>query len=69
MYSMSKSISDLDTDWSLQELLPTSEEIQKKYDLVAKLERLLNAEWPGKNFTVHAFGSTENMLATHKSDR
>lgn len=34
-----------------------------------KLERLLNAEWPGKDFTVHAFGSSENLLATKHSDR
>ena len=44
------------------------EDLRKKQDLVTKLETLLNQEWPGKDFTVHAFGSTENMLATRDSD-
>lgn len=51
-----------------QGLLPTAQDAQSKHDLTVKLERLLNEEWPGKDFTVHAFGSTENLLATHKSD-
>lgn len=48
--------------------MPTPEDVQRKYSLISKLENLLNDEWPGKDFTVHAFGSTENLLATHKSD-
>ncbi|ORY83276.1 hypothetical protein BCR37DRAFT_379310 [Protomyces lactucae-debilis] len=49
-------------------LLPSDEGIRSKQAFIHKLERLLKSEWPGKDFTVHAFGSTENLLGTDTSD-
>ena len=40
----------------------------RKEKFLHKLVTLLNHEWPAKTFTVHAFGSTENMLGTRYSD-
>lgn len=49
-------------------LLPTQESEERRQKLVEKLERILSKEWPGNEFTVHVFGSSENMLCTSESD-
>ena len=49
-------------------LLPTPESNERRRRLVTKLEQLLNQIWPGHNFRVTAFGSSENKLCTTESD-
>jgi DNA polymerase sigma len=49
-------------------LLPTPESEDRRMKLVGKLDRILRKEWPGNEFTVHVFGSSENMLCTSESD-
>lgn len=50
------------------QLLPTPQSEARREDLVAKLEKLFNDEWPGHNIKVHVFGSSGNLLCTDDSD-
>jgi DNA polymerase sigma len=49
-------------------LLPTPESETRRTRFVAKLEKLLNDEWPGHDIQVHMFGSSGNLLCTDESD-
>ena len=49
-------------------LLPDEDSIQRRLQLVQKLEDLLNRKWPNKNIKVHVFGSSGNMLCSSDSD-
>ncbi|KAK3383457.1 hypothetical protein B0T24DRAFT_50281 [Lasiosphaeria ovina] len=49
-------------------LLPTNEVEINRRNLVAKLERLFNQEWPGHDIRVHLFGSSGNLLCSDDSD-
>ncbi|KAI9729862.1 MAG: hypothetical protein M1834_006611 [Cirrosporium novae-zelandiae] len=50
------------------EIVPSNESDQKRVEFVAKLEKLLDKQWPGKDIKVHVFGSTGSRLATTDSD-
>ncbi|KAI8903452.1 hypothetical protein DFJ77DRAFT_284135 [Powellomyces hirtus] len=39
-----------------------------RLQFVEKLQRILDAEWPGKDIRAHVFGSTVNGLGTQTSD-
>jgi hypothetical protein len=49
-------------------LLPTPDSEKKRENLVQKLEKLFNNEWPGHAIRVHVFGSSGNLLCTDESD-
>ncbi|KAJ6257594.1 hypothetical protein Dda_7379 [Drechslerella dactyloides] len=50
------------------DLLPSDESNERRRKFLAKLEKLLNDEWPGHEIKVHPFGSTENKLCSTDSD-
>ncbi|KAF3928014.1 hypothetical protein AA313_de0200855 [Arthrobotrys entomopaga] len=50
------------------ELLPSDESNERRRKFLAKLEKLLNDEWPGREIKVRPFGSTENQLCSTDSD-
>ena len=49
-------------------LLPTQQSETRREDLVMKLEKLFNDEWPGHDIRVRVFGSSGNLLCTDESD-
>ncbi|KAJ9195934.1 zinc finger protein [Paecilomyces variotii] len=49
-------------------LLPSAESDDRRRQLVRKLEKLLNNQWPGSNIKVHVFGSSGNKLCSSESD-
>ena len=49
-------------------LLPSAESDDRRRQLVLKLEKLFNDQWPGKEIKVHVFGSSGNRLCTSDSD-
>lgn len=49
-------------------LLPSAESDNRRKQLVKKLEKLLNNQWPGSNIKVHVFGSSGNKLCSSDSD-
>ena len=49
-------------------LLPTAESEERRGQLVKKLERILNEEWPGNDIRVNVFGSSGNLLSSSDSD-
>ncbi|KAK5174588.1 uncharacterized protein LTR77_001669 [Saxophila tyrrhenica] len=51
-----------------QRLLPSDESEGRRAQLVKKLDRLLNTEWPGNDIRVNVFGSSGNLLASSDSD-
>lgn len=51
-----------------QRLLPSDESEDRRARLVKKLDRILNAEWPGSNICVNVFGSSGNLLSSSDSD-
>lgn len=51
-----------------QRLLPSDESEARRARLVKKLDRILNAEWPGSNICVNVFGSSGNLLSSSDSD-
>ncbi|KAK9376200.1 uncharacterized protein V1513DRAFT_269074 [Lipomyces chichibuensis] len=57
-----------DTEKLFRELLPSDDNACRRRKFIAKLERLLNEEWPGHDIRVHPFGSTENLLCSNDSD-
>ncbi|KAH9827659.1 Cid1 family poly A polymerase [Teratosphaeria destructans] len=49
-------------------LLPSEESEQRRAELVKKLEKMLNHEWPGNDIKVNVFGSSGNLLSSSDSD-
>jgi hypothetical protein len=49
-------------------LLPTQQSEARRKQLIVKLEKLFNEEWPGHIIKVHVFGSSGNLLCTDESD-
>lgn len=49
-------------------LLPSDESEQRRAQLVKKLERILDQEWPGNDIIVSVFGSSGNLLSSSDSD-
>lgn len=49
-------------------LLPTPKVEEKRRQLVQKLEKLFNDEWPGQDIKVQMFGSSGNLLCSDDSD-
>ena len=49
-------------------LLPSQESEDRRAQLVEKLDRLLNEEWPGNDIRVNVFGSSGNLLSSSDSD-
>ena len=49
-------------------LLPSQESEERRSQLVKKLERILNEEWPGNDIRVNVFGSSGNLLSSSDSD-
>ena len=49
-------------------LLPSAESDERRAQLVKKLERILNEEWPGNDIRVNVFGSSGNLLSSSDSD-
>ncbi|KAB8224056.1 zinc finger protein [Aspergillus novoparasiticus] len=49
-------------------LLPSAESDDRRRQLVRKLERLFNEQWPGQDIKVHVFGSSGNKLCSSDSD-
>lgn len=47
---------------------PTQEHTNVRNRFVAKVQRILETEFPGNDFTVSIFGSSGNMLWTAESD-
>lgn len=51
-----------------KKLLPSSESDDRRRQLVQKLKKLFNEEWPGNDIDVHVFGSSGNKLCSSDSD-
>ena len=51
-----------------ERLLPTPESEERRAKFKAKLENILNEQWPGNDIKVHVFGSSGNLLCTTESD-
>lgn len=49
-------------------LLPSAESDDRRRQLVRKLEKLFNQQWPGKEIKAHVFGSSGNRLCSSDSD-
>ena len=49
-------------------LLPSAESDDRRRQLVTKLEKLFNDQWPGHNIKVNVFGSSGNKLCSSDSD-
>lgn len=49
-------------------LLPSAESDDRRRQLVQKLEKLFNKQWPGNDIKVHVFGSSGNKLCSSDSD-
>ncbi|KAL4890343.1 hypothetical protein BDV59DRAFT_204516 [Aspergillus ambiguus] len=49
-------------------LLPSAESDDRRRQLVRKLEKLFNEQWPGHDIKVHVFGSSGNKLCSSDSD-
>lgn len=49
-------------------LLPSPESEERRRQLVKKLEKLFNNQWPGSGIKVHVFGSSGNKLCSSDSD-
>lgn len=49
-------------------LLPSAESDDRRRQLVAKLEKLFNEQWPGYEIKAHVFGSSGNKLCSSDSD-
>jgi DNA polymerase sigma len=49
-------------------LLPSAESDDRRRQLVQKLEKLFNEQWPGNDIKVHVFGSSGNKLCSSDSD-
>lgn len=49
-------------------ILPSEESEKRRAQLVDKLQRILNEEWPGHDIKVNVFGSSGNLLSSCDSD-
>lgn len=49
-------------------LLPSAESDDRRRQLVQKLDKLLNEQFPGSDIKVHVFGSSGNKLCSSDSD-
>ena len=49
-------------------LLPSAESDDRRRQLVRKLEKLFNDQWPGHEIKAHVFGSSGNKLCSSDSD-
>lgn len=49
-------------------LLPSDESELRRAQLVKKLDRIFNEEWPGNDIKVSVFGSSGNLLSSSDSD-
>lgn len=49
-------------------LLPSAESDDRRRQLVSKLEKLFNEQWPGHEIKAHVFGSSGNKLCSSNSD-
>ncbi len=49
-------------------LQPNQHDIEIRDKFVAKVQRILETEFPGNEFKAHVFGSSGNMLWTAQSD-
>ena len=49
-------------------LLPSQESENRRAQLVRKLEKMLDDEWPGNDIRVNVFGSSGNLLSSSDSD-
>lgn len=49
-------------------LLPSAESDDRRRQLVRKLEKLFNDQWPGRDIKVNVFGSSGNKLCSSESD-
>lgn len=49
-------------------LLPSAESDDRRRQLVQKLEKLFNDQWPGHNIKANIFGSSGNKLCSSDSD-
>lgn len=49
-------------------LLPSDESERNRVELVKKLERIFQEEWPGSDIKVSVFGSSGNLLSSSDSD-
>ncbi|KAJ6007572.1 hypothetical protein N7540_011548 [Penicillium herquei] len=49
-------------------LLPSAESDDRRRQLVRKLEKLFNDQWPGHDIKAHVFGSSGNKLCSSDSD-
>lgn len=49
-------------------LLPSAESDDRRRQLVQKLERLFNEQWPGHKIKANVFGSSGNKLCSSDSD-
>jgi hypothetical protein len=49
-------------------LLPSERVEERRRQLVQKLEKIFNDEWPGHDIKAHLFGSSGNLLCSDDSD-
>lgn len=49
-------------------LLPSAESDDRRRQLVRKLEKLFNDQWPAHEIKAHVFGSSGNKLCSSDSD-
>lgn len=49
-------------------LLPSAESDDRRHQLVRKLEKLFNDQWPGHEIKANVFGSSGNKLCSSDSD-
>ncbi|KAJ3230827.1 hypothetical protein HDU78_008089 [Chytriomyces hyalinus] len=49
-------------------LIPSEVDVRKREEFIAKIQHLVNLEWPDKDIQVHPFGSTVNGLGSQSSD-
>ncbi|ORZ33720.1 hypothetical protein BCR44DRAFT_115197, partial [Catenaria anguillulae PL171] len=49
-------------------LRPSEADMASRKQLVEKLQRIFDSEWPAHRFIVHPFGSAVNMLCSRASD-
>lgn len=49
-------------------LLPSAESDDRRRQLVRKLEKLFNEQWPGHEIKANVFGSSGNKLCSSDSD-
>ncbi|RKO85546.1 hypothetical protein BDK51DRAFT_32317, partial [Blyttiomyces helicus] len=51
-----------------QKLIPSPESYEMRLKFLAKIQHILDLEWPNRDITAHLFGSTVNGLGSLGSD-